>query len=62
VKEGATCGVLLEEGAHLSRGAPSLVGGTLERRELQQGQGKGKARFKDQAKARSKGKGKRTKG
>jgi hypothetical protein len=30
------------------------VGGTLERRELQQGKGKGKARFKDQAKERSK--------
>jgi hypothetical protein len=30
------------------------VGGTLERRELQQRQGKGKARFKEQAKAKSK--------
>jgi hypothetical protein len=41
-------------GALEERGTPSLVGGTLERRELLQGQGKGKARFKDQEKARPK--------
>ena len=42
-------------GALEKRSTPSLVGGTLERREILQGQGKGKERFKDQAKAQGKG-------
>jgi hypothetical protein len=46
---------LLEEGAHLRRGAHhTFVGGYLERRELLQGQGKGKQGFKGQARARLK--------
>jgi hypothetical protein len=39
-------------------GAPSLVGGTLKRRELQQGQGKGKARLKRSSKGKVKAKAK----
>jgi hypothetical protein len=50
-------------GALEERGTPSLVGGTLERRELLQGQGKGKARLKiKQRQGQSKGTRKRVKG
>jgi hypothetical protein len=52
------CGVLLEEGTHLSIGAHHhLEGGTLERKELLQRQGKVKGTSKGKVKAKEKGRG-----
>jgi hypothetical protein len=55
VKEGALCGVLHEEGAHLRRGAHHhLVGGFFERRRILQGKFKGKKEFKGKAREKEK--------
>jgi hypothetical protein len=64
VKEGVSCGVLLEEGAHLSRGAHHhlwealLRGGSFNKGKEKERQG---SKIKKR-KGQSKGKGKMTKG